>query len=160
MGDLGANVAGGATTMLLVGLALWGLLAVAHWRMFTKAGEKGWKALVPIYSDYTLFKLVWNTRSFWIYTGLALAMVLSMAFSGSYAIVNGQLVGLAGGNMFLGTVTFISSIGLLFYMLMLVMNTATAYGKGNVFAIGLFLLPNVFSLILGFGSAEYRGSQG
>ena len=32
---------------------------VAAWRLFTKAGEAGWKAIVPIYNIYTEFKLFW-----------------------------------------------------------------------------------------------------
>lgn len=27
---------------------------IARWRVFTKAGEAGWKSIIPIYSDYTL----------------------------------------------------------------------------------------------------------
>ena len=37
---------------------------------------------------------------------------------------------------------------------------AKAYGKGTGFAIGLILLPNLFQLILAFGSSEYVGPQG
>ncbi len=30
---------------------------VSIWRMFEKAGDKGWKSLVPFYNTYTLFKV-------------------------------------------------------------------------------------------------------
>lgn len=30
---------------------------IARWRIFTKAGEKGWKALIPIYNKVILFKI-------------------------------------------------------------------------------------------------------
>lgn len=33
------------------------LLLVASWQMFVKAGEPGWKALIPFYSTYTLFRI-------------------------------------------------------------------------------------------------------
>lgn len=34
---------------------------VAMWRIFTKAGEKGWKAIIPFYNVYILFKLTWGS---------------------------------------------------------------------------------------------------
>ena len=33
---------------------------ISWWRLFEKAGEKGWKALVPFYSTYTLFKIIYG----------------------------------------------------------------------------------------------------
>ncbi len=37
---------------------------------------------------------------------------------------------------------------------------ARSFGKEIGFALGLIFLPNVFQLILGFGSAEYIGPRG
>ena len=34
---------------------------------------------------------------------------------------------------------------------------AKAYGKGIGFTLGLIFFPNIFTLILGFGSAKYVG---
>lgn len=33
------------------------LSVVAMWQVFTKAGEKGWKSLIPFYNTYTLFRI-------------------------------------------------------------------------------------------------------
>lgn len=145
--------------MLFIVFALWILLIVAHWRMFTKAGEKGWKSLVPIYADYTMFKIVWNTRAFWTYVALIVVVAIVNMFSGQYSVVNGQLVIVGESNFFLSILSFISSIGMLVYTAMLAVKTALAYGKGTAFAIGLFFLPNIFALILAFGSAQYQGPQ-
>jgi hypothetical protein len=30
---------------------------VAMWKLFTKAGEAGWKSLVPFYNTYTMFRI-------------------------------------------------------------------------------------------------------
>ena len=35
---------------------------------------------------------------------------------------------------------------------------AQAFGKGVGFGFGLLFLPNIFTLILGFGSAQYEGA--
>lgn len=37
------------------------LLAIAGWKMFEKAGEAGWKALIPIWNTYILYKITWGT---------------------------------------------------------------------------------------------------
>lgn len=34
------------------------LLIIAQWRLFSKAGEKGWKSLIPIYNMVTLYKII------------------------------------------------------------------------------------------------------
>lgn len=49
--------AGGGLIMSLFYLALIVLSIVGIWKMFEKAGEKGWKSLIPIYNTYILFKL-------------------------------------------------------------------------------------------------------
>ncbi len=41
------------------------LTIVANWRIFTKAGEKGWKSIIPIYNTVTLFKIA-GISPWWI----------------------------------------------------------------------------------------------
>lgn len=36
------------------------LLIVAMWKLFTKAGEAGWKSIIPFLNTYTLFKIAWG----------------------------------------------------------------------------------------------------
>lgn len=49
----------GQYTLLIIlsciSVALWLLIAVARWSMFTKMGEAGWKAFIPFYDIYVLF---------------------------------------------------------------------------------------------------------
>ena len=45
----------------LIGLALTVLAIIAMWKMFEKAGEPGWAAIVPFYNIYVLFKITWAT---------------------------------------------------------------------------------------------------
>ena len=33
---------------------------VALWKVFAKAGEPGWAALIPFYNTYVLFKIAWG----------------------------------------------------------------------------------------------------
>ena len=41
-------------TILLFSLAFWVVSVVALWKVFEKAGEKGWKALIPVYNFWVL----------------------------------------------------------------------------------------------------------
>lgn len=43
--------------VMAIALILLVLSVVAYWKVFKKAGEKGWKAIVPIYGTVTLFKV-------------------------------------------------------------------------------------------------------
>ena len=42
------------------------LQIIANWNIFTKAGEAGWKSLIPIYGDYVSYKIAWQTSYFWL----------------------------------------------------------------------------------------------
>lgn len=49
--------AGVAVVMFIIGLIVGVITIIANWKIFTKAGEKGWKSLIPIYNTITLFKI-------------------------------------------------------------------------------------------------------
>ena len=42
---------------LLVSFIVYLLLVIAMWKIFVKAGEAGWKSLIPIVDFYYLFKI-------------------------------------------------------------------------------------------------------
>lgn len=33
------------------------LQVIAYWKIFTKAGEEGWKSIIPIYNGYVQYRL-------------------------------------------------------------------------------------------------------
>lgn len=41
----------------LVYMAMLVVMVVAGWKIFEKAGEEGWKVLIPFYNTYTLFQI-------------------------------------------------------------------------------------------------------
>jgi hypothetical protein len=41
-------------------LLLWGAMVLANWFLFEKAGEPGWKSLIPFYNLYTMFDIVYG----------------------------------------------------------------------------------------------------
>ncbi len=46
-----------ALVLLVLFLAFLLVFVVADWRIFSKAGEAGWKSLVPLYSTDVLFRI-------------------------------------------------------------------------------------------------------
>ena len=55
MGDW-QNVFGG-TAGTIIGLAYYILLAIAMWKVFTKAGKPGWACIIPIYNVIVLLQI-------------------------------------------------------------------------------------------------------
>lgn len=46
--------------MSILSLAVAVLGIVAMWKIFEKAGEPGWAAIIPFYNLYVLFKITWG----------------------------------------------------------------------------------------------------
>lgn len=52
-----AAAAGAATGFLLFQLAILVFFIVVMWKIFTKAGQPGWAAIIPIYNVYIMLKI-------------------------------------------------------------------------------------------------------
>lgn len=131
---------------LAVVLFLGILIIAATWRIFKKAGTGGWKALIPIYSSYSLFKISWKTKYFW-------AMIL-------LSVISGFLGGMVGFFLeympFFAIAQMVIGISLLVIVIKAEVKLAKAFGKGGGFAVGMIFLPFIFYPILGFGKAKFR----
>ncbi len=57
--------AAGAAIFFLIYAAIIVLVIASMWKVFTKAGQKGWLALIPILNFYVLIKIV-GRESWWI----------------------------------------------------------------------------------------------
>lgn len=140
--ELIAAVMGVLGFLMMVSLVLAIIMIVAYWKIFTKFGEPGWKALIPFYNQYILFKYSWNPTMFWaVLIGGFVSVVLSM-FGGALSVL-GTLVNLA-----VLVVSIIQSYKL-----------SKSFGHGVPFTLGLLFLNPIFLLILGFGDDQYLGSQ-
>ena len=52
--------------LTIISIAVFVLLIATLWRIFTKAGVEGWKAIIPIYNIFILAKIARNERFAWI----------------------------------------------------------------------------------------------
>lgn len=126
--------------LLIAAIAWYILQVIAYWKIFTKAGEAGWKSLIPFYNLYTQYKLTWNPMWFFV---LVACGAINFAFGDTEGVflMVGSLTSMA-----MGVIGIIGNFKL-----------SQAFGHGVGFAIGLILLNPIFMLILGFGSSEYQG---
>ena len=115
-------------------------------KMFEKAGEEGYKAYIPFYNAYILFKLAWKTSVFWI------IIILSIPHSILNVLVQYERYAIF--------IFIIIAIEVAFIVLgaKFCYNLSKSYGHGVGYAIGLFLLSIIFEYIIGFGESVYVGN--
>ena len=53
-----ASVSDSMSSMMVPMLVMLVLVLAAQWKIFTKAGEAGWKCLIPIYNLVVLYKII------------------------------------------------------------------------------------------------------
>lgn len=69
-----ATTGGGAAVVFLVIAIIWAVLVlVAGWKMYEKAGQAGWVAIIPILSSFGLLKIV--HRPLWWFILLLIPLV-------------------------------------------------------------------------------------
>lgn len=123
-------------------IILYILFMIAEWRILTKAGEKGYKSLIPFYNIYISHKIVGMSHVWFI-----VEMILWV----------GEVVDLF--------VRFNKTFDIIFLIVTLVFTMTSAvvhvlkickcFGKRTAFKIGMLLLPDLFMLIIAFGKSTY-----
>ncbi|MBQ8654592.1 MAG: hypothetical protein IJ507_06595 [Clostridia bacterium] len=149
---MSSMIAGAASYVIALVLSSFVLTFAMRWFIFARAGEKGWKGLIPFYSDYVMYRIAWDGR---IYLALLIGQIGSMIISGVLGAVN------AGLGTFVGVVCNTAVLGAQAVAGMIMnFKLAKAFGRNDYFAVGLYFLNSVFSAILAFGSDnEYKGPQ-
>ena len=120
-----------------------------RWFLFAKAGQKGWKALIPFYSDYITYKIAWDGR---IYLATLIASIASSLLGSIFGLIHPAL-----GMFFSIILSTVATAAKAIADLILNFKLARAFGKNDYFFIGLYFLNNVFTAILAFGDCEYQG---
>ncbi len=154
-------IAGGVMTICLLVLAFWVLVIIARWKIFTKAGEAGWKSIIPIYSDYVQWRISWKKIGmFWVMLALVIVGSILMAMSGAYSVTaGGDIVASGGGNSILGILGGVVILAGAILGLVATYKTMQAFGHGLGWLILYLIFPNIMLLVLGFGSSTYFGPQ-
>jgi hypothetical protein len=91
--------AGGGGIVLLIQLAVLILVVASVWKIFAKAGQPGWAAIVPIYNLYVLLKVAgkpgwWLILFFIPIVNLVMAIITYVALAQSFGKGAGFAVGI------------------------------------------------------------------
>ncbi len=129
--------------ILSVSLIYYILVVVADWMMFKKAGEPGFKSLIPIYNLYILCRFSWEGCKFW--SIVLWSVLISVGNMFSENLIGAMLVSIGG------IMLTIDSLRLNYYI-------AKSFGHGFGYGIGLFFLPNLFGILIGLGKEKYCGN--
>lgn len=138
-----AILMGMGVSLLFLMIAWYVIQIIAYWKIFTKAGEAGWKSIIPFYNAYIQYKLTWNTMMFFVVFVCGVVGYYVNSMDGAISIL---------GWIMLTAATILGGV-IANYKL------ARAFGHGVGFTIGLILLQPIFILILGFGGDKYQGPQ-
>lgn len=141
-----------AAIMILLLLAFMSIFIilelVGKWQVFRKMGIAPWKCLIPYYSTYVAYRAVWSVQFFWAWLMLEL---VSSFLPSPFELELRFLVRL---------IAFVVLVLLTVCNVLFCYQLSRAFGEGIAFTVGLFLIPWIFYLILGFSSRmQFRGNR-
>lgn len=110
---------------------------VARYVIFEKAGQSGFKALIPIYNTYTKYKICNIWRLFFLELAI---LLLQLAFS----LIEIDIIA-----------TILGLVASILEGIVLQINLGKVFNKGIGFRFGLILFPEIFEIILAFGDSKY-----
>jgi hypothetical protein len=90
---------GGSPIGAIFGVAVAVLIIAAFWKIFTKAGQPGWAAIIPIYNYYVLLKVV-GRPGWWLilylipFVNLIIFIIVAIDLAKSFGKTGGFAVGL------------------------------------------------------------------
>jgi hypothetical protein len=129
----------------IVLLAITILMIVSNWKIFEKAGEDGWKSLIPIYNTFIYFKISWNRSMCAAFYILAIMSI----------VLNNEGYGLAGSSAAVSFSLLLLALVIIIYIVVCV-KLAIAFGENFGYGIGLAFLPFIFYPLLAFGDIKYE----
>lgn len=166
MNQLAGMYQANAVVVNLVSFAITVLSIVSMWMVFSKAGEGGWKILIPIYNEYIRFKIADCKKRYWVSLALSIVSV-GLLFFGAWDVICAIVAEEAWDQLLAGGAVCLMAACVLLLVVWIIGITvnfkmARVFGLPGVFGLGLWLLPVIFYAILAFsGSIQYvNGRRG
>ena len=135
--------------ILVIGFVIYVILLpfIAAWKLFKKVGIPGWKALIPVYSEYLMFKIVGMKCAVLLVIPSTVYTIFDMIFSDYKKLPNYIIISVIVLVVIMTIIDVIKAIKL-----------GKAFGKKKGFIVGLILLGPIFETILGMGKSKYIGN--
>lgn len=148
----GAGVAGGLiagilmfmVVIIIISLVIAILKLIGTWKMLTKAGESGWKSLIPFYNQWTLCKVA-GISPYWV-----LEMII-------VSMLNAVLNGILGSPVISGILSLIVYANTIYFWVILSISLAKSFGKDTGFGVATVFFSFITYPMMGMGSATYAG---
>lgn len=148
----GAGVAGGLiagilmfmVVIIIISLVIAILKLIGTWKMLTKAGESGWKSLIPFYNQWTLCKVA-GISPYWVLEIIVVSMI------------NSVLSGILGSNVISGILSLIVYANTIYFWVILSISLAKSFGKDTGFGVATVFFSFITYPMMGMGSATYAG---
>ncbi len=142
--------------ILLTSIGMAVLQIIATWKLYEKAGEPGWSAIVPIYNYMQMIKIAFGSYKLaWIYLIFCGGYMVFTIAGGVINVIceqSDELVMLQIGAMcmaFLMLVPLYIIAGYTGYMF------AKSYGKSTAFCVLSIFFSQIMILIMGFDKNTY-----
>ena len=137
-------------SFILVVIAI--LMIISRWKIFKKAGEKGWKSIIPIWNTYVLFRIA--GRNFWRWF-IPLLVAWGLLIGSYFAGFNGAYV----VSLICSLISICFSIWAIVEGIIMHHGISKNFGHGAGFTCGLLFLSCIFWPILAFGESKYIGHK-
>ena len=136
------------TMHMMTAVFIFVLSLIGKYFIFEKMGMPGWKSLIPIYSDYLLFRELIGAGYFWGYIASAL-----LAGSCSALVT----IGVVSGVMeFLFIITAVAACTVtIAIQIKLAHSLSKSFGHGIGYTFGLVFIEPIMLMILGLGNNRY-----
>lgn len=137
---------------------------VALWKVFEKAGRKGWKSLIPVLNIYEYFEMGGVDGNMSLFALGAIIAGAIGGFSGVAGFVTGMGTddGSGGSASILSLICILAAValGIVYFVFYCKANMEIAkrFGHDTGFGIGLIFLNTIFVMILAFSSDTYNGT--
>ena len=137
------------TMHMMTVVFIFALSLIGKYFIFEKMGMPGWKSLIPIYSDYLLFRELIGAGYFWGYIASALLAGSCSAF---------VTIGLVSGVMeFLFIITAVAACTVtIAIQIKLAHSLSKSFGHGIGYTFGLIFIEPIMLMILGLGNNRYE----
>ena len=128
----------------LIGIISYLIYTLAEIFVFIKVGESWWKALIPIYGDFLLFRIAGKPFLYWVELIFTFPCVAFSAYSDSTPA--------------LLLPALLCSVVLIVAQVRFCLALSRSFGHESAFSAGLLFLPHIFLFILAFDGSVYLGN--
>ena len=132
--------------ILLVALAVAVVLIIGKWKFYTKAGQAGWKAIIPFYSDYVLACDIAGLKWWWFLIYLVPTIL--------------SIIGIEGALITLGNIVQLVASANIAYNLSKKLNKSTGWVVATTLFSGLMLAIEGYSKANNFNASAVVTENG